>query len=63
MGRVRKKWESGISRDKLLYTGWIDNKILLYSTRNYIQYPVTNHNEKEYITGSFSSTEEINTTL
>ena len=24
------------------------NKVLLYSTRNYIQYPVTNHNGKEY---------------
>ena len=24
-------------------------KVLLYSTGNYIQYPVINHNEKEYI--------------
>ena len=41
-------WKFGISRCKLLYMGWINNKILLYSTGNYIQYPVTNHNGKEY---------------
>ena len=29
-------WESGISRGKLYR---MDNKVLLYSTRNYIQYP------------------------
>ena len=48
-------WESGISRCKLLYIGWINNKVLLYS---YIQYPVINHNvkeyEKEYITLMYS---------
>ena len=46
-------WEFGVSRCKLLYIGWINNKVLLYSTGNYIQYPVINHNgkdhEKEYI--------------
>ena len=26
------------------YTGWIDNKVLLSSTGNYIQYPMINHN-------------------
>ena len=41
-------WVFGISRCKLLYTEWINNKILLYSTGNYIQYPVINHNGKEY---------------
>ena len=25
-----------------------NNKVLLYNTRNYIQYPVINHNGKEY---------------
>ena len=25
------------------------NKVLLYSPGNYIQYPVVNHNEKEYL--------------
>ena len=32
----------------ILYIGWINNKVLLYSTGNYIQYPVTNHSGKEY---------------
>ena len=31
-----------------MYVGWIKNKILLYSMGNYIQYPVINHNGKEY---------------
>ena len=47
-GREGKEREFGISRGKLLYTGWINNKVLLYNTGNYIQYPVTNHNGKEY---------------
>ena len=34
----RMDWESGISRYKLLYIEWI-NKVLLYSSGNYIQYP------------------------
>ena len=29
-------WESGINRCKLLYIKWINNKVLLYSTRNYL---------------------------
>ena len=41
-------WESGTSRCKLLYIRWINNKVLLYSTENYIQYPVINNNGKEY---------------
>ena len=41
-------WESGVSRCKLLHTEWINNKVLPYSTRNYIQYPGINHNGKEY---------------
>ena len=28
--------------------GRITNKVLLYSTENYIQYPMINHNGKEY---------------
>ena len=39
-------WEFGIKRFKLLYIEWINNKVLLYSTGNYIQYPVINHKEK-----------------
>ena len=40
--------EFGLSRGKLLYIEWINNKILLYSTGNYIQYPMINHNGKEH---------------
>ena len=34
--------------DANLYKEWINNKVLLYSTGNYIQYPVINHDRKEY---------------
>ena len=33
-------WEFGISRGKVLYIKWINNKILLDSTGNYIRYPM-----------------------
>ena len=36
-----------VSRCKLVYIGWINNKVLLFSTRNYVQYPLMNHNGKE----------------
>ena len=42
-------WEFGISRCKVLHIDWINNKVLLYSTGNYTQYLVINHNEKEYV--------------
>jgi len=32
----------------MLHTGWMDNRVLLWSTGNYIQYPVINHGRKEY---------------
>ena len=66
-------WESGISGSKLLYREWIKSKILLYSSGNYIQYNVINHNGKEkfkvytrthtyiYITESLCYTAKINT--
>ena len=41
------EWGIGVSRCELLYIEWI-NKVLLYSTENYIQYPMINHNGKEY---------------
>ena len=41
-------WEFGISRCKLVYREWINSKVLLHSTGNYIQYPVISHNGKEY---------------
>ena len=42
------EWEFEVSRCKLVYVEWINNKVLLYNTGNYIQYPVINHNGKEY---------------
>ena len=41
------EWEVGISRCKLLYIEWINNKVLLCSTGNYIQHPMINRNGKE----------------
>ena len=41
-------WEFGISRCKLLYIEWKNNRVLLYSKGNYIQYPVINHDGKQY---------------
>ena len=46
-GRRGMEWEFGVSRCKLLYIGWI-NKVPLYSTGDYTQYPVINHKGKEY---------------
>ena len=40
-------WEFGVSRCKLLYLAWIHNRVQLYSTGSYIQYPVINHDGKE----------------
>ena len=42
------EWEVGVSRCKLLHIEWINSKVLLYSTENNIQYPMINHNGKEY---------------
>ena len=42
------EWEFEVSGCKLLYTEWINNKVALYGTGNYIQYPVVNHNGKIY---------------
>jgi len=39
-------WGYGINRDKLLYMIYINNKDLLYSTGNYIQYLVIIYNGK-----------------
>ena len=46
--RGGKDWEFGISRCKLSYMEWINNKVPLYSTGKDIQYPVITHNEKEH---------------
>ena len=45
-GEGGMNWDLGISRCKLQYTEWINNKVLRDSTGNYIQYPGINHNEK-----------------
>lgn len=41
------EWEVGISRCELSYTEWINNKVLMYSTENYIQYLMIKHSRKE----------------
>jgi hypothetical protein len=43
-----RDWEFGISRCKILYVEWINKKVMLYSTGNYIQYPMINCNGKKY---------------
>ena len=52
-------WEFGISRCKLLHIEWVNNKVLLYSTGNYIQHPVINHNGKEYEKNIWLLTESL----
>ena len=47
-GGREKRWELGICGCKLVYIGWISNKVLLYSQGNHNHYPVINHNEKVY---------------
>ena len=63
-------WEFGVSRCRLVYIRWINNKVFLYSTRNYIQYAVINHMEKNMkkdmnicVTKSLCCIAEINATL
>ena len=63
--------EFGINTCTLLYIKQVNNKDLLYSTGNYIQYLVITYNGKEYekvyisicITESLCCTPETNTTL
>ena len=53
------EWEFGISRCKLLYAGWINNKVLLYSTGNYIQYSVINRNLEKNMKKNTYKTESL----
>ena len=67
-GSGRMEWKFGVSRCKPVYIEWVNNEILLYSTKIYIQYPVINHNGNNIkvhlcITESQFCTAEINTTL
>ena len=41
------EWQVEVSKHKLLYTEWINTKVLLHRTQNYIQYFMTNHKGKE----------------
>ena len=45
-GGIGMYWEFGVHRCKLLYLDWIDNEVLLYSTRNYVQSHVIEHDER-----------------
>ena len=45
-GRRGIGWEFGISRCTVLYTEWVNNKVLPYNTENYGQHPVINQNGK-----------------
>ena len=38
----------GVGRCKLLHIEWISNEVLLYSTGNYIQSLLIEHNERQY---------------
>ena len=47
-GGLEEGWsERWRSADVVLHIEWI-NKVLLYSTENYIQHPMINHNGNEY---------------
>ena len=39
-------WKFGVNRYKLLHLQWIDKKVLLYSTGNYIKSPGIDHDRK-----------------
>ena len=51
--------EFRISRCEPLYTEWLNNELLLYSTGNYIQYPMINHTGKEYEKEYICTTESL----
>ena len=42
-------WEFGVSRRKPLHAEWTNDKVLLYSTANYIQSPGINCDRKEHL--------------
>ena len=70
-GRCREEWIGSLgSADVNSYSSeWINSKVLLFNTGNYIQYPVINHSGKEngkkcictytYISESLYCTAEI----
>ena len=54
VGAGRMNWEFAVS--KL----WLNNKVLLDGIGNYIQYPVINHNRKEYRKSMYVHTHTYN---
>jgi len=70
-GREREGLGLCTGKYALLHLEWINNKVLMYSTGNYIEYPMINHNGKESfkknihkcITESLYCTAETGTTL
>ena len=48
VGQSGMNWDFGASGCKLLCLEWINNKVLLYSTGNYIQFPGIDCDGKEY---------------
>ena len=70
-GRLGREWSESLGlADANSYSGWINDKVLLHSTGNYIQHPLFNIIEKKmkknvymYITKSLCCIAEINTTL
>ena len=61
----------GVGRCKLLHLEWINNEVLLYSTKNYIQSLGIEHDRRQYeknnayisMAGSLGRAAEIETTL
>ena len=47
-GKRQIDWEFEVGRCKQLHLEWINKKVLMFSTGSYMEYPVTNHNGKEY---------------
>ena len=45
-GGSRMDWEFGVSGSELLHLGWISSEVLLYSTGNYIQSLVIEHDRR-----------------
>ena len=69
-GWEREGWGVWDQQMQTIIYRWINNKVLLYSIANHIQYPMINHIGKGYfkkvyicITEFLSCTAEINTTL
>ena len=48
-GSVERIGNLGLADANYYMLEWINDKVLLYSTGNYIQYSMINHNGKEYV--------------